>query len=188
MSRLLGLVLLSVFGLFLAACASSPLPDGGPLPADEAYEYRLGPNDKVRVTVFGEENLSGEFTVAPSGKISYPLVGEVDAAGKTVGEFQTALQTRLAAGYLTNPRVAAEVMTFRPFYILGEVNKPGEYPFVSGMTVLNAVATAQGFTYRADQRRVFIRRAGESAERAYALTTTTPVRPGDTVRVGERWF
>jgi polysaccharide export outer membrane protein len=157
-------------------------------PVNLEAEYKLGPADKVRVTVFGEESLSGEFLVSGNGKISMPLVGDVQAAGLTVPEFQAAVQTVLRDGYLRDPRVSAEVLNYRPFYILGEIEKPGEYPYTNNLTVLNAVATAGGFTYRAAKDRVYVKRSGEEAERREALTATTRVWPGDTIRIGERLF
>jgi polysaccharide export outer membrane protein len=151
-------------------------------------EYRLGPADKVRVNVFGEEALTGEFLVGGSGKVSLPLIGEVQAAGLTIGQFQEEIAGALRQGYINEPRVSAEVLNYRPFYILGEVNKPGEYPYTNNLTVLNAVATAEGFSYRADTRRVYIKRADVAGEQAYPLTTATQVAPGDTIRIGERFF
>ena len=151
-------------------------------------EYRLGAGDKVRVIVFGEEALSKEFQVSSAGNISLPLVGEVGAACLTITELQAAIAVKLSDGYLKDPKVSAEVLTYRPFYILGEVNRPGEYPYTSILTVMNAVATAQGFTYRADQKKVYMRRAAEQKEQSYPLTSTTLVAPGDTIRIGERFF
>ncbi|EDX82072.1 Polysaccharide biosynthesis/export protein [Brevundimonas sp. BAL3] len=151
-------------------------------------EYRLGAADKVRVNVFGEEALTGEFLVGGSGKVSLPLLGEVQAAGLTISQFQEEIANALRQGYINEPRVSAEVLNYRPFYILGEVNKPGEYPYTNGLTVLNAVATAEGFTYRADTRRVYIKRADVGGEQAFPLTTATQVAPGDTIRIGERFF
>jgi len=151
-------------------------------------DYQLGSGDKVRVTVYGEPSLSGEFYVTGSGLISLPLVGEVKAAGLSLQQFQSAVQTALSDGYLKEPRVSAEVLTFRPFYILGEVSKPGTYPYTSGLTVLNAVATAGGFTYRADKNRVYIKRNGETSEVKSELTPVIIVSPGDTIRIGERFF
>lgn len=151
-------------------------------------EYRLGAGDKVRVITFGEESLTGEFYVSGAGKVSLPLVGEVDAAGKTAQEFQRAVETSLKDGFLKDPKVSVEVLTYRPFYILGEVQKPGEYPYTNALTVQNAVATANGFTYRANQKKVFIKRADSNEEKEYPLTSSTPVSPGDTIRIGERFF
>ena len=121
------------------------------------FDYRLGSGDKVRIIVFGEQSLSGEFLVpGGEGQISFPLVGDVKAGGLTVAELQTELETKLKDGFLKQPRVSIEVLNYRPYYILGEVSKSGEYPYINGLTVLNAVATAGGFTYRADRKNVFI--------------------------------
>jgi polysaccharide export outer membrane protein len=151
-------------------------------------DYKLGADDKIRVITFGEESLSGEFAINGAGKVSLPLVGEVQAAGLTIPEFQKEVEAALKQGYLSDPRVSVDVLTYRPFYILGEVQKPGEYPYSNGLTVLNAVATANGFTYRANTKRVFIKRANSAGEEQYPLTSTTPVAPGDTIRIGERYF
>ena len=167
----------------LGACATTaPAPD-----VMQPIEYRLGPADQVRITVFNEPELTGQFVVGSQGTIAYPLVGSVQAAGLTVSEFTEALQTALGQ-YVRQPNVSVEVTNYRPFFILGEVQRPGTYPYSASLTVLNAVATAGGFTYRANRSRVFVRHAGESEERAYPLTVTTPVMPGDTVRIGERLF
>lgn len=151
-------------------------------------EYRLGSGDKVRVITFGEEALTGEFSIGGSGMVSLPLIGEVRAAGLSVSEFQSQVEEKLKEGYLKEPRVSIEVLNYRPFYILGEVEKPGTYPYTNGLTVLNAVATAQGFTYRANTKRVFIKRADGKGEEQFPLTTGTLVAPGDTIRIGERFF
>jgi polysaccharide export outer membrane protein len=155
--RLFLVALVALVGASLSACAAGPA--AGPLSEAELLsdrvvpEYRLGPADKVRVTVFGEEALTGEFTVGASGALAFPLVGEIRAQGLTTAELQEAIATALRQGYILEPRVSAEVLTYRPFYILGEVERPGEYPYTNGLTVLNAVATAEGFTYRADGSR-----------------------------------
>jgi len=152
-------------------------------------EYRLGPGDKLKIVVFGEESLSGEFAVSDAGRISMPLIGEVAAGGHTVPDVQKTIAAQLAdGGFLKQPRVSAEVLNFRPFHILGEVNKPGEYPYSSGLTVMNAVAKAAGFTYRANTKRVYIRRAGSDHEEKVPLTAAMLVQPGDTIRIAERFF
>lgn len=162
---------------------------GTPVTASaQSMDYLLGAGDKVRVTVYGEQSLSGEFFVTGSGLMSLPLIGEIKAGGMTVGQFQVAVQKALSDGYLKDPRVSAEVLTFRPFYILGEVEKPGTYPYTSGLTVLNAVATAGGFTYRADKKSVWIKHNGETTEQKSELTPSIVVAPGDTIRLGERFF
>jgi polysaccharide export outer membrane protein len=150
-------------------------------------EYRLGAGDQIRITVFNEPDLTGPFTVGAQGMIAYPLVGSIRAGGLTVPEFTAALQAALST-YVRNPSVAVEITNYRPFFILGEVQRPGTYPYSANLTVPNAVATAGGFTYRANRSRVFIRRANENVERSYPLTVATPVLPGDTVRIGERIF
>ena len=106
----------------------------------------------------------------------------------TTGELTVAIQNALKQGYLTDPKVAIDVISFRPYFVLGEVNHPGQFPYSSGMTVLNAVATANGFTYRANQNIVFIRHAGDTKDAKIKLTPTTMVLPGDTIRIGERYF
>lgn len=187
-------ILVGLAALFaLTACAQAPLSVGPQAVATDGVvrvvpEYRLGPADKIRVNVFGEEALTGEFLVGGSGKISLPLIGEVQAADLTISELQASIAEALSQGYINEPRVNAEVLNYRPFYILGEVNRPGEYPYTNNLTVLNAVATAEGFTYRADTRRVYIKRADGASEQAFPLTTATQVAPGDTIRIGERFF
>ena len=179
-----GIALTAGAGLVTAACSTIPAtPDD----VAQLTEYRLGPGDQLRITVFNEAELTGNYIVGSQGSISYPLVGEVHAAGLTLAEFSAQLQTALGA-YIRNPNVSAEVVNYRPFFILGEVQRPGTYPYSASLTVLNAVATAGGFTYRANQNRVFIRHANENVERSYPLTVATPVLPGDTVRIGERLF
>jgi len=177
--------------LAIAPSFAQPQPPSTATPtvaSNVVAEYRLGAGDKVRVITFGEESLTGEFYVSGAGKVSLPLVGEVDAAGKTAQEFQRAVETSLKDGFLKDPKVSVEVLTYRPFYILGEVQKPGEYPYTNALTVQNAVATANGFTYRANQKKVFIKRADSNEEKEYPLTSSTPVSPGDTIRIGERFF
>lgn len=157
-------------------------------PLSGEIDYMLGVADKVRVIVFDEPSLSGEFTVNANGALSMPLIGDVGAAGKTTNEVAQIIQTKLIQGYVLQPRVSIDVITFRPFYILGEVNKPGEYPYSSGLTVDGAVATAQGYTYRADKRSVYIKRSGAARAVKSKLTPDLRIRPGDTIRVGERYL
>ena len=151
-------------------------------------DYRLGAGDKLRVIVFGEPSLSGEFEVSGSGMVALPLVGQIKALGLSTSEFQNGFAAALRDGYIKDPRVSVEVLNYRPFYILGEVTKPGEYPYSNGLTVMKAVATANGFTYRADTRKVFIKRANENTEQQITLDAGTLVLPGDIIRVKERYF
>ncbi len=185
---------LSLLALVALMCGAVAAPAGVAAQEAEAAavrvvpDYRLGSGDKIRVITFGEDALTGEFFVGGSGNVSLPLIGEVKAEGLTVPQFQSAVETTLKDGYLKDPRVSVEVLNYRPFYILGEVETPGEYPYTNGLSVLNAVATAGGFTYRANTRRVFIKRADSSTEREYPLSPQTPVAPGDTIRITERFF
>jgi polysaccharide export outer membrane protein len=150
--------------------------------------FSLSPGDKLRINTYGEPSLSGEFIVSSAGTIGFPLIGTIQAAGQDAQDVQRAITAALADGFVNNPKVTVEVANFRPVYILGEVNKPGEYPFAMGLTVRGAVAKADGFTYRANEKRVFIKRAGEAQEETHRLTADIPVQPGDTIRIGERYF
>lgn len=156
--------------------------------SDKDANYTLGSGDKLRITVYGEERLTGEYLVDGTGAIAFPLIGSVDAKGLRPPALAARLTAALSQGYLDNPSVAIDVLNFRPYYILGEVNKPGEYPFVEGLTVFSAVAKAEGFTYRSDERRIYIRHKEGGPEVLYRLDGSTPVQPGDTIRVPERSF
>ena len=151
-------------------------------------EYRLGAGDKVRVTVFGHEDLSGEFDVGATGSIAMPLIGEVQAGGLTPQQLQAAITQVLKPDYLKNPRVGVDVLNYRPFYIIGEVKEPGSYPYVSGMRIVNAVALAGGFTYRADTDDLLIRRAADPSGAKQDADPDTLVLPGDVIEVPERYF
>jgi polysaccharide export outer membrane protein len=149
----------------------------------------LGPGDQVRIITFGEEQLTGEFRVDATGKIALPLAGTVHAAGLTPEQLAGAVTEKLRQSKLyRNPSVSIEVVTYRPFFILGEVNRPGQYPYQPGMTVLTAVAVAGGFTYRAVTNRFSIVRAGAQKAREGSADRETPVNPGDVITVFERTF
>jgi len=150
--------------------------------------YTLGTGDKVRVIVFGEADLGGEFVIDDTGIVSMPLLGQIAAKGRTVHQLEEDITAKLGAQYLKDPRVSIEVLHYRPFYIIGEVNKPGEYPYVANMSVLKAVALAGGYTYRANESSVYIRRKGGADEEKLPADDTTKVEPGDIVNVVERWF
>lgn len=153
-----------------------------------AGAYTLGAGDKVRMTVYGEEELSGEFVVDSTGVLSLPLIGEVNVAGKTLRDAEKMVFNQLNQGYLVNPRVNLEVMNFRPFFILGEVNKPGSYPYVDNMTVINAVALGGGYTTRAKTGSVLLKRTGMNEGKESKVPEDTKVFPGDVIRVDERFF
>jgi protein involved in polysaccharide export with SLBB domain len=169
----------------VAGATDAPSPPSVP-PAGTAYHLDSG--DKIKVTVYGEDDLSGEYQIDGSGNVRLPLIGEVHAAGLTTSEVENVVEDKLSHGYLISPRVSAEVSNYRPFTILGEVNKPGEYPYENGMTVLNAVALAGGYTYRAEEDTVYIRRKGSAKEDTAPADDKTSVNPGDTIRVAERIF
>jgi polysaccharide export outer membrane protein len=158
------------------------------LSPEEALTYRLGPGDKLYIITFDEAQLTGNFFVGANGMVSLPWVGDVPAVGRTESQLRNDIEARLKDGYILNPQVSVQVLVFRPFYILGEVNKPGEYPYVSGLTVMAAVATAEGFTYRANKHTVWIKRPGQNSEVKLPLTASTEVHAGDTVRIAERYF
>lgn len=156
--------------------------------ATDQSVYRLGAGDKVRITVYNEDTLSGEYEVDGSGNLSLQLIGSINAAGKSIPEVITAIETRLKDGYLVNPSVAVEVLNYRPFYVLGEVREPGKYPYVSGMTVLNAIALAGGYTYRGKKEKAYIIRGTDPDKKEAAVVPNEIVLPGDIIRVPERVF
>ena len=174
----------------LVGCSTETLYRAPDVSAETlAAQYKLGAGDQVRVTVFNQNNLSGEFAIDGAGVIAIPLLGPIKAGGHTLRELELAITTALTqGGYLVKPSVAVQVIQFRPYYILGEVSQPGAYPYTASLTVRNAVAAARGYTYRANTRRVYIQRGGEQIERLYELTPSTAVLPGDTVRIPERLF
>jgi len=152
-------------------------------------EYKLGVGDKLRINVYNERDLSGEFQVTGGGVVSMPLIGDIQAGGLSAREFEAALVTRLKdGGYLIDPKVAVEVYAFRPIFVLGEVERPGSFVPQEGITILGAIANAGGFTYRANTQRVFIRGVDEIQE--YEVDPNQPLKvlPGDIIRVGERHF
>jgi polysaccharide export outer membrane protein len=147
------------------------------------YDYMLGPGDKLRLTVYGETDLSGEFTIDGSGFARLPLIGQVRAAGTTSQQLEAVIGSALSQGYLKSPRVSVEVTTYRPFYIIGAVNRPGQYPYIDHMNALNAIALAGGFTSGAVESVVFVRREGSNQEVEVPVDRTTEIYPGDVVKV-----
>jgi polysaccharide export outer membrane protein len=150
--------------------------------------YRLDSGDRLRVTVFGQPDLSGEFSVDGAGVVAIPLMNPVPARGLSTVEFAEKVEEALGERLLRDPSVSVEIAQYRPFFILGEVNQPGQYPYVNGMTVRTAAAIAGGFTPRAQTSEVVItRRVGDDLQEG-AARLAAPVMPGDTVVVGERFF
>jgi len=153
-----------------------------------AQTYILAPNDRIRVKVFGEQDITGEYEVDSGGYVSIPLAGHVRAAGLTTRQVERAIVSALSKGIVRDPRVNVEIALYRPYYILGEVKKSGEYPYRVGLTVLDAVASAGGFTYRANEDKVYLRRSGSAAEEIHPLSAPVLVYPGDNIRIPERYF
>lgn len=154
--------------------------------ADEPY--RLDAGDRLRIVVYGQEGLTNTYTVDAGGSITMPLIGAVRARGLTPAGLAAAVTSRLKNGYLREPFVAAEVEAYRPFFILGEVAAPGQYPYVPNMTIESAVAIAGGFTPRAQRGSIKLTRVGETGTAQAVVPPGTLLKPGDTVVVAERWF
>jgi protein involved in polysaccharide export with SLBB domain len=171
--------------LLIAGCLGSDPTAPNP---GSPVELRLAPGDKIRVIVYGEDKVSGDFQVDNAGYISLPLAGTIKGAGLTKSEMEREITTRLKSQYLRDPKVTVDVLSYRPFYVLGEVKTPGEYPFRSGLNVLSAIAIAGGATYRANNSKVTIQRFGEAEATEVPQSTSVLVMPGDVVRVPERFF
>lgn len=170
----------------LAGCAATGAPCATAPPPEAAVAgYRLGPGDLVRVTVFRQPDLSGQFRLDGDGELALPLAGEIRAGRLTTRELEQAIAARLRdANYLVNPQVNVQVLTYRPFYIVGEVRRPGEYEYQNGLTLINAVALAGGYSYRA-------KASAATIERGACILPAgpdTPVLPSDVIRVPERFF
>lgn len=189
-------VLLVVLVVGIAACGSrsgsrsvAPVATGATAPNGIiGTEYRLGPGDKLKIVVFGHADVSGEFVLDGSGNVALPLVGQFKAGTRTVTELQDALQKTLNDQYIVNPRVSIEVLNYRPFFILGEVNKPGSYPYVAGIDVIQAVALGGGYTRRAKTSSVRVTRDTREGRIVLTLPPEAPVLPGDTLEVQRRLF
>ena len=183
--RLLSLLLL---GTLAYACASGPVKTDPRLATTTLNAYRLDSGDKLRVTVFGQADLTAEYSVDGTGRVALPLIEPVPARGKTSEEVARSLEAALGQKLLRHPSVSIEITQYRPFFILGEVNHPGQYPYVNGLTVQTAAAIAGGFTYRASTDGVTVTRHmdGSSVEGLAAIDA--PVLPGDTITVAERIF
>lgn len=178
-------------GLSLAACSETAGTPPSPSFAtgNQAVQrtYRLGVGDKLKITVFGEENLSGATEVNAMGQVALPLAGEIPAKGLAINQFRDAVVRRLQDGYLKTPKVTVEVTNYRAIYVHGEVKSAGEFPYKPGLTLRDAVAVAGGYTYRADQSFLLVAREGEPLTRI-PLPSDVPVLPGDNLQIPERFF
>lgn len=149
---------------------------------------RLQAGEKIQVIVYGKSSLSNDYQIDPSGFVSLPLAGTVKAAGLTQQQLEHSLEKHFGSKYLKDPKVTVEISEFRPFYIVGEVDKPGAYPYTGGLNVLSAIAIAGGTTYRADNSEVLIQHAGESKMREFDTSSPIPILPGDIIKVPRRYF
>ena len=176
--------------LLVAGCAANSLSeaDKQSMAAAATAPAKLQPGDKIRITVYGEDKLSGDYQLDQSGQISLPLAGTITAQGLTQNELEQALTKKFRSEYLKDPKVTVTIATLQPYYIMGEVEMPGQYPYQSGLNVLTALAIAGGPTYRANRNSVEIQRHGETAMHDYPISTTVPILPGDVIRVPERYF
>jgi polysaccharide export outer membrane protein len=182
----LALVLMAIFAA-AAGCAERGIIAERPV-STENDVYVLDTGDRLRIVVFGQPDLSGEFAVDSTGTVSMPLMPPIPARGLTTDEFEDVVAAELGRTLLRNPNVSVQVTEFRPFFILGEVQRAGQYPYVNGMTVQSAVAIAGGFTYRADEDRVKITRNRGDRIVEIGVDSNEPVLPGDTILVRERYF
>lgn len=182
----------------VAAIALTIAPLGGcALPGNQVTEfmaisanepYQLAAGDRLRIIVFGQDTLSNAYAVDGAGRISMPLIGSVPVQGRTLPQVEAEIASRLRNGYVREPRVSAEVEAFRPFFVLGEVAGPGQFPFVEGMTVRTAVAIAGGFGPRGYQNEVDLTRMVDGVPVTGRVPLDTPIRPGDTITIRERIF
>jgi polysaccharide export outer membrane protein len=183
------LVLLSIV-LAAAGCArrAAPIADMPDTAMAAAETYTLDSGDKLRIVVFGQEGLTSSYAVDAGGNVTMPLIGSVRARGQSTTQLAGGIAAKLREGFIREPHVAVEIETHRPFFILGEVTAPGQYPYVANMTVETAVAIAGGFAPRAQKSPVVISRANRGDVLRMSVPFSAPVRPGDTIVVGERWF
>jgi polysaccharide export outer membrane protein len=168
--------------------AAPPASAAAPVAAAYDTAYHLDAGDKLRIVVYGQEGLTNTYMLDASGAITMPLIGHVPARGRTPAGLAADVTARLRNGFIREPSVAVEVEAYRPFFILGEVAAPGQYPYVPNMTVESAVAIAGGFSARARRDYVTLTHTDASGIARITVPMGTPIGPGDTVQIGERWF
>ena len=179
--------LAALLAVTLAGC-TPPIMPPDVLQASLHEPYMLNAGDKLRIIVFGQDALSNVYAVDGQGRISMPLIGAVDARGLTTPQLERAIEAKLRNGFLREPKVSAEVDAYRPFFILGEVTTSGQYPYVNNMTIQTAVAIAGGYAPRAARTYAEVTRVVNGDLVTVNVPVTTPIRPGDTVVVKERYF
>lgn len=183
---LLRLIIIVFISLNIGACAITP--DGNTYLVEAAGPYTLDSGDEVRVSVYGDEELTGSFLIGDGGTISYPLVGQLFVQGLTTKQVADKISSALASGYMRNPNVAVEVATYRPFFIQGEVTRSGQYPYVYGMSARAAIALAGGYTDTAERSFVIIYRRQGSEMIKGSVQLDFPIQPGDTIVITDRWL
>ncbi len=182
----ISVILIFAFGI-LGGCAGNPGYNSS-FQDSLATPYRLDSGDRLNIVVFGQTNLTRNYSIDGGGNLAMPLIGAVQARGMTVRELENKIGNELRQGFLRDPNVTVEITTYRPFYILGEVRNPGQYPYVDGMTIRTAVAIAGGYTERANKRNAEISRQYSGRIVAGKVAPEYPLRPGDTVNIDERFF
>jgi polysaccharide export outer membrane protein len=165
-----------------------PAYAAAPMPVAYDVAYKLDAGDKLRVVVYGQEGLTNTYAIDAGGSITMPLIGSVPARGRTPAGLASEISGKLRNGYIRDPSVAVEIEAYRPFFILGEVAAPGQYPYVPNMSVESAVAIAGGFSPRAQRDRVTVTHTDSSGSMRIVVPLGTALSPGDTVLVGERWI
>lgn len=185
------IAMLAVATMVISGCSTTigelPTEPAPALAANIADSYLLEPGNRVRVVVFNEANMSGDFTLDPIGNIAVPLVGNVAASGITARTLAHRIEEALKrSNLMQDPNVSVEVQTFRPFYVLGEVRQPGEFAYTSGLTVLSAIARAGGYDYRARKEEVVLVRVVNGEQKEFKAIERTPILPGDIIKVLER--
>ena len=163
-----------------------PVAQGGPYIPES--HYTLDSGDRLRIVVFGQQNLTNTYTVDASGHIAMPLIGSIAARGLTPYQLAQSVAAALRGGYMRDPSVSAEIVAYRPFFILGEVNNPGQFAYVAHMTVETAIAIAGGYSPRGSTGEVVISRTINGVTSQFTAPPTFKIQPGDTIRVKERWF
>ena len=190
MGRYISRALVLAIGLFVSGCYT----DFGPVerasePTRPYVATRFQPGDRIKVTVYGEDNLTGVYDIDGLGNVSLPLAGTLKAAGRTKVELQREITAKYRSGdFLQDPKVTVDAVTLRPFYVMGEVEHPGEFSYRSDLDVLSAITMAGGLTYRGSRATVLIKHAGDGVWKEYALGPTVMVAPGDLIRIPERYF
>ncbi len=181
------LPLLIGLSVLVSGCATNPVVTNTVQPQLVA-PYQLDAGDELRVIVFGQQDLSNTYTVDQAGRISMPLIGSVPVRGRTTAQIEKSIASALSNGFVRNPDVSVEVDRHRPFFAMGEVGAAGQYPFVPGITVQQAIAVAGGFTPRADKISVLVTRSRDGVVETALLGMSDPLLPGDTLYVRERLF